>query len=54
MLVISLCSELPAYLSMWSVGGSQMTLDILQRSGRRAYATKSRQKWIDIRGYRVI
>ena len=24
------------------------------RSGRRAYATKSRQKWIDIRGYRVI
>ena len=24
------------------------------RSGRPAYATKSRQKWIDIRGYRVI
>ena len=24
------------------------------RSGRRAYATKSRQKWIDIRGYRMI
>ena len=24
------------------------------RSGRNAYATKSRQKWIDIRGYRVI
>ena len=24
------------------------------RSGRSAYATKSRQKWIDIRGYRMI
>lgn len=24
------------------------------RSGRNAYATKSRQKWIDIRGYRMI
>ena len=24
------------------------------RSGRNAYATKSRQKWIDIRGYRAI
>ena len=24
------------------------------RSGRHAYATKSRQKWIDIRGYRMI
>ena len=24
------------------------------RSGRHAYATKSRQKWLDIRGYRMI
>ncbi len=25
-----------------------------QRSGRSTYATKSRKKWIDIRGYRMI
>lgn len=41
------CSAAPARLASLCSAPSL-------RSGRYAYATKSRQKWLDIRGYRRI
>ena len=49
----------PLAANFWSDFSAPARLAVLRtapslRSGRPAYATKSLQKWIDIRGYRVI